>query len=952
MVLSIRPSSTIPLMAVQCTASEREEIKQNISETIELTKFFGFDNEGFDITPTVNHWCTLIGYLPIDSVKDVDGTLYRKSRTITLTKYKTAAFVAAWTHTNLPPHPFRLEGSQPPETIDIPHTLIGGRYHVFVTRYLLKKPFGDMDRLSYLQTIIQSKALMVRPDEEYVRYAEIKTFEKLTGKVLYDQRWVDHSTQPNVARGESNQLDRGDENTTINTQTTRRTDDDEISLSTSQTEISTTEFTNQQIKESIRASLLRTVQAIFTTKYTDQHRLAYTLPSASSNYNFTRKEFGALGHLLPHAQRLNKNNRSLVKFNRISVETDEEMEVDDEKYEVDVKELTKTVYEFRKSVFDEAMQEIPYAEPLGLSEPSKVRVITKGPPATYFILKPLQKFMHNTMRKIPQFELMGREINPNMINSMFGKVPDNHAMLSGDYSDATNELKMWVSEEVTKAVVTTLGLSEKEAILVKKSLTEHIMLIKTKGEKSPAVETKAKQTEGQLMGSILSFIWLCITNITLVWMTKEGEVEEEIPFNELQCLINGDDCLFSVSSKGKYLWAKYGALMGLKPSIGKVFFTNEFCTLNSRMFAMRDGKWIDVPFISSSLLSGKEKSVRLGTERLIDPLVKVNDVGQRNYWLMLACPKYARHAVQKKFIQNNSNTLKHPLLHAIDWFMPTWSGGLGMCDVSENGWVYNYEVPGNPEREIDDDLQPVGEWKRYCDERNNDQKRKKSRGALYHMLTNWSKAKFRPIPWTQPRTPDGLDMISTITSRMPTKPTEQIVSYLKPIPEDNINDALFGLLAMDAYLTDKRTQDLIRQDYVSAINEDFLFPFMIENGSILQINRRGEINEVGKVSGKTNKRKIQSIHEQLNEYFNDEHVKRVKHNRAIWENNIKKGCTKLASYEKIQTRRYQKVFRGKIVGKGINFLESISNADHFNYDFIWDQDALWGKNATQPIQEW
>ena len=75
------------------------------------------------------------------------------------------------------------------------------------------------------------------------------------------------------------------------------------------------------------------------------------------------------------------------------------MIVDDEnKYEVDVRELTKRVYEFRKQVFQEALEEIPYAVPLGLSEPSKVRVITKGPPATYAILKPLQKFMHNQMQ--------------------------------------------------------------------------------------------------------------------------------------------------------------------------------------------------------------------------------------------------------------------------------------------------------------------------------------------------------------------------------------------------------------------------------------------------------------------------------------------------------------------------------------------------------------------------
>ena len=828
---------------------------------------------------------------------------------------------------------------------------------------MLRKPVGSELRLSFLQTIIQSKALMVRPDEQFVRYAEIKTFEKLTGTKVFQQIVRGDIPEIKISLDCKQMQDFGNQCTGSSTEHLQSPDfrDKMPRLDTNSSE--------QYKRTYIKRALRRTVESLFPSKYTDQHRLAYTLPSASANYNFTRKEFGALGHLLPIAQRLNvRPNHSLISFAKVEkyrvdygYSRSEEMIVDDEnKYEVDVRELTKRVYEFRKQVFQEALEEIPYAVPLGLSEPSKVRVITKGPPATYAILKPLQKFMHNQMRKIPQLALMGKEVDKTIINGMFKIIHGNELMLSGDYSDATNELKMWVSEATTDAVIDVLGLGDYEATLVRKSLTEHVMRLYSPPEdrKSKPRFTEAKQTEGQLMGSILSFIWLCIVNLTLMWITKENNDDEIIELRDLQCLVNGDDCLIALNKHGKRAWEIFGQLMGLKPSVGKVFYTNEFCTLNSRMFYKDErGEWTDVPFISSSLLSGKEKSVRLGTEKFIDPTQKINDIGQRNYWLMYSCPIKMRQEVQKLFIKNNEALLKNPLLYAIDWFMPTWSGGLGMCDVADNGWVYNIDdFPGNPERSYDDDLKPTSEWKIFCDERDNDEKRKKSRGALFHMLTNWNKKKFRPIPWTQPRLADNLNMIEIINQRMPSKPKEEVVSYLQPEVDDNINESLFGLLAMDVYLTDTRTHDIISQKYEKAINDDYLFPFIIKEDEIVRINKKGEEEKVATRTpvpeNASAKRKAAALQELFQEKFQDEHVKRIKFNRSVWQSNISRGCTTLASYEKIQNRKYRKVFRGRIIGKGAQFIQDVYEFGRYDFDYVWDQDAIYGKNATLTIQEW
>jgi hypothetical protein len=553
------------------------------------------------------------------------------------------------------------------------------------------------------------------------------------------------------------------------------------------------------------------------------------------------------------------------------------------------------------------------------------------------------------MRKVPQFALLGQEVSSSLINNMFKSNRNDQAMNSGDYSDATNELKLWVSEELTEIVVDVLGLSENEAILTRRSLTQHIMILND--EKGMSEVAESLQLEGQLMGSILSFLWLSLINLTLVWITKEHEIEEEIELKDLETLINGDDCLFACNKNGRWAWKVWGDVMGLRPSVGKVFFTNEFCTLNSRMFALSDdGKWKDVPFISSSLLSGQEKSVRLGTEKEVDPLHKINDIGQRNFWLMWACPANMRYEVQKMFLTNNSALLKHPLIQGIDWFMPTWSGGLGICDVSESGWILNNtNFPGNPVPTYNDNMEPTGEYELYVKMRDENPQRKKSRQALFHMLMNWNKTKYRPVSWVQPKIPGNLDMLNVINKRMPSKPKEMLVSQLAMEPEDNINDQLFGLMAMDVYLTDKTTQDMIKNDYINAINNDFNNHFWVDKKSLYKLKDNEWEKEV-ELEGMGKKKRNRTIMEYYGNIYQNEHIKRVKYNRAIWKNNIKSGCSQVASYDKITSRKYLKVFRGTIKGKGANALINQMQEPVFNY--IWDAHGPFSKEATEPQELW
>lgn len=870
-----------------CTKTERQEVKENITKIVQLIKFYGL--EEFNIEPTVQHWENLISHMDVESIQDPSGETSHKSRTITLTKYKLAAYIAyhaqdAQNEMNLPPCPF-------PDNLDQPHILIGGRFYSFTTKLILNNATNE--KLSFLQTLTQSKGALIRPDEDYVRFAEVSTYNKLTGE---QRKYTDA------------------EKTTVG-----------------------------EIQEELR----RTTREIFKGhKYTNQTKFAFGVPSSSANYNNSRKLYGALGHLLKFTDP-ELIGKSLISFQEMKPDEkdDDRMETDDQqkKYEVDVTKLSKAVYEFRKQVFKEALQEKPYAIPFGLSEPNKPRVITKGPPATYYILKPLQKFMFNIMKQIPLFELMGKPVNSQSILEVTSDIQGREKPLSGDYSDATNKLESWVTDTITDEVCSVFNLDNDDKLLINKALTQHILELRDQSGRI-VIEEKP-QTNGQLMGSILSFIWLCIANGTLVRLTAEASRETEILIKDIKAKVNGDDCLFNTDGKGKLVWEYHGRLMGLEPSIGKVFYTNKFVTLNSRMFHL-NGE--EIRFIPAGLLYGFEKSVRLGTSKKRHHLEGVEDIGIRNYWLMQASPKRMRKDIQTSFIKNQSKLLYDPLLEGIDWFMPSWSGGLGMCDVSETGEILNPIYPNiidNPIPTYDDDMNPSGNYKRFLDECNDPTRHTKSRQALFHMLMNWNKDKFRPKPWAAMKYMQNLDIHKYITTKLPTKPTTKVV-YGSEREKDNIYDSIFGLIAMEAYLTDPTIRRKISGNTLGVIDIDVRNNLYIDGDKIREIDTDKVIFDMEGRKPKEVKKELNKVAEKyMKDLYEQEFIQRIKYNSKIWKNNIEKGCTTEANWKFLNNRSYQDLFFGRVVGKGCSVIQELLDLDDPDLNpiegFEFDQ--------TQPV---
>jgi hypothetical protein len=347
-------------------------------------------------------------------------------------------------------------------------------------------------------------------------------------------------------------------------------------------------------------------------------------------------------------------------------------------------------------IFHLALAERPLVSAVGLAEPLKVRVISKGPPLTYTVLKPIQKWLWTCLKKNKVFSLIGRYVEERDVNRVLGKLMKDYIALSGDYVSSTNKLHSWVSEVILDRLMIhfeenlPLGflhyapdnflVSLKELML--RALTKHIFV--EDGVEKP-------QTEGQLMGSIISFPFLCIANAALCRLSME-----ESEFNTLRyritdkpnryslgrilpCLINGDDCLL-VGHKDRLrpCWEGFCAIAGLFSSLGKTYFSDSFCTINSTIFEWNPTSnwWTECKYVNLGLMKG-QKRAGSGSSSVEYNSLKMgpHELGVIARELKRSCPPEIWLKVKSRFIYYNKKTLdKYPL----SWFLPEWLGGIGL----------------------------------------------------------------------------------------------------------------------------------------------------------------------------------------------------------------------------------------------------------------------------------
>lgn len=242
--------------------------------------------------------------------------------------------------------------------------------------------------------------------------------------------------------------------------------------------------------------------------------------------------------------------------------------IDNQKYEKAFMPIVNgNEFEFSAGYeFDPCPNTVPICKAHAIPEPLKVRMITKGE-AQNWILKPLQKAMHRALKDFPCFRLTSGQ---SILNN-FKKVSSGYYFVSGDYSAATDNLNSDVMECVVGELVKVLP-SEIIPYLIREAGPHYIEYPKSSGL-DPIL-----QTNGQLMGSLISFPILCIANAATYGHAINWEDLRDLP-----CLINGDDISFRDSLKNIKKWKRVANLMGLIPSVGKNYLSRTWFTINSQI---------------------------------------------------------------------------------------------------------------------------------------------------------------------------------------------------------------------------------------------------------------------------------------------------------------------------------------------------------------------------------
>jgi len=625
------------------TSEQKCYVRQCVDVIITVAELYGFDTTGWSRKGTYDHWincATILG----DPMKFV--------------KWKIAAFYSYHKNQTLPPSiltsSFCEVGS--PDVLDIgkvghtdhPGILLGGRGYQFI-RNVLKRQDPELFE-SFITSILYSKKGMPRPGKNLLRLAELKAFEKLTSPPVFKPDFLldwgnSHHNNPRFEAVES-----------------------------------------YLSKDTVIAQIWRTCDELFhKVSYTTDDRLEPFFPSTSANYNNTRSLGGVIGDLKSHPWLL-KDLETKEKLIQLIVmekgkKTGTILTVDDMK----LREKFTTLY---TRISEEAFLETPLAKPLALAEALKTRVISKGPPLLYTMLKPLQKKLWSTLKDNPCFSLIGQPVTADYVQRRMGKLKENQKFLSVDYTDATNEMFSFCSEAATTRLSDLLGLTFEESHCFERALTGHI--IEHNGIRKP-------QSNGQLMGSIVSFPILCIVNAAICRWTLELAHGRHYTLTDAPLAINGDDAILKLESSGMRLWEKIGSFCGLSPSIGKVYISDTFLNINSTTYQYKpdfesytvevvdkkSGLLKDIertrsffltPYINMGLLLGLKRSGMGNT--MLD--TGGPSFGSRSTELINSAPANLREKLMGKFIHINKAKLTK---FNLPWFIPENLGGIGLPSI-------------------------------------------------------------------------------------------------------------------------------------------------------------------------------------------------------------------------------------------------------------------------------
>jgi len=448
-------------------------------------------------------------------------------------------------------------------------------------------------------------------------------------------------------------------------------------------------------EESAKIRLRWIVKQIFQkegSKVTNERRLKAPLPSQNANYVASKRDGGAFAHIVDHLQDLSSEHDELdVNFTKQLVEMTENSYVSDGK--VDEILLSSIDDLTTQYCYEKAMQEkVNDVDLVGLSEPLKVRVISKENPWITTANKVTQQVCWRALYEGTYgiCDFIGRVINEKDLEKM--KAPCDEEDLEAcsiDYSQATKLLKSWATDTVVEALIEYGGFNESEREMLLLSLTKHDIHYK---------DLSARQQRGQLMGSITSFPILCIINLMVCHWALENNLAKALSLKETADIlkINGDDGLL-LGRQGLYNWWKItSGTVGFEPSLGKVVVTRKsvarpgkfVCQMNNTTYKIDFGlqertlTFERIPKINSGILQGRTE---IGRTREQTNIAKVfddkNGIAQAAEALLQGLPRDVQRRSLDMYIKNMIEP--HFAGSGIPWYIPCEFGGLGLPMVDE-----------------------------------------------------------------------------------------------------------------------------------------------------------------------------------------------------------------------------------------------------------------------------
>jgi len=248
-------------------------------------------------------------------------------------------------------------------------------------------------------------------------------------------------------------------------------------------------------------------------------------------------------------------------------------------------------------------------------EPLKVRVISKGNAAPYYLAKLFQKKLHGIMRGYPFFRLIGRRLCPTDLidlrekSILGGTGPLGWASI--DFAAATDNLSASLSKCIMDALTEGFPVWWKDLLL--QCLAPHYCEYPPIHVFGGGVETveSIQQANGQLMGSIVSFLVLNLANAGVTLASTAQEDPRDWYSRLSGVLLNGDDNVFAARKSVYDTFSRWAGACGLEMSVGKAYWHPTIVNINSTCFHYnlvdRTSTPKRVSYLNTGLFFGKGK---------------------------------------------------------------------------------------------------------------------------------------------------------------------------------------------------------------------------------------------------------------------------------------------------------------------------------------------------------